>query len=337
MLKKLVINDFDKIYKIMEDSFPVDERRTYDEQKALLSNSSYNIYVEESDDFQEIQGFMAVWQFDEVAFIEHFAVDTRFRNSGIGSRMLQNIRKIISDRICLEVELPHNDIARNRISFYERNGFNYNNYQYVQPSISIGRNPIPLRIMTTDGGLNSEEFSVIKNLLYDKVYNVEPDYVDSLYNIRLIEKADDSQVESIIRSCLIEYGGNHEGTAWADPDLGRFSDIYNKAGNAYWVAVDDSGKVVAGVGIGELEGLSDVCELQKMYSIPEVRGLGVAYKLLCIALEYAKKYYKKCYLETLDNMTQAQRFYEKNGYERIKEPLLDTGHFCCDVRYVKEL
>lgn len=181
MLKQLEINDFDKIYKIMEDSFPVDERRTYDEQKALLSNPSYYIYVEESDDLQGIQGFMAVWQFDEVAFIEHFAVDVRFRNSGIGSRMLQYIRKIISGRICLEVELPHNDIAKNRISFYERNGFTYNNYQYVQPSISIGRNPIPLRIMTTDGGLNSEEFNEIKNLLYDKVYNVAPDYVDSLY------------------------------------------------------------------------------------------------------------------------------------------------------------
>ena len=337
MLKKLVINDFDKIYKIMEDSFPVDERRTYDEQKALLSNPSYNIYVEESDDFQEIQGFMAVWQFDEVAFIEHFAVDTRLRNSGIGSRMLQDIRKIISGRICLEVELPHNDIARKRIDFYERNGFTYNNYQYVQPAISNGRNPIPLRIMSTGGGLNSEEFRTIKDVLYDNVYNVKPDYADNLYNIRLIKKEDDNQVESIIRTCLIEYGGNHEGTAWTDPDLGRFSEIYNKTGNAYWVAEDGAGNVVAGVGIGELEGLPEICELQKMYCLPEVRGLGVAYKLLCIALEYAKKYYKKCYLETLDSMTQSQRFYEKNGFERINEPLLDTGHFCCDVRYVKEL
>ena len=46
--------------------------------------------------------------------------------------------------------------------------------------------------------------------------------------IRLIQEKDDPVIEMIIRQCLIEYGGNHEGTAWDDPDLGRFSKIYNK-------------------------------------------------------------------------------------------------------------
>lgn len=55
------------------------------------------------------------------------------------------------------------------------------------------------------------------------------------------------------------------------------------------------------------------------------------------ALEYAKRYYKKCYLETLPNMTAAQKFYNKYGFVRINEPLGDTGHFECDVRYIKEL
>lgn len=157
------------------------------------------------------------------------------------------------------------------------------------------------------------------------------------YHIRLIESKDNRQVEKIIRSCLIEFGGNHEGTAWADPNLGRFSEIYNKKGNAYWVAEDETGTVVAGVGIGALQGLSDVCELQKMYCLPQARGCGVAQDLMKVALEYARKYYKKCYLETLDNMIAAQKFYEKHGFTRVDKPLLETGHFCCDVRYIKEL
>ena len=45
------------------------------------------------------------------------------------------------------------------------------------------------------------------------------------YRIREIEKRDNTAVEQIIRSCLIEFGGNREGTAWCDPDLGRFSEI----------------------------------------------------------------------------------------------------------------
>ena len=40
MLQKLLEEDFDKVYRIMEESFPIDERRTYEEQKALLNNKN---------------------------------------------------------------------------------------------------------------------------------------------------------------------------------------------------------------------------------------------------------------------------------------------------------
>lgn len=83
------------------------------------------------------------------------------------------------------------------------------------------------------------------------------------YNIREIEEKDNKEVENVIRACLIEFGANHEGTAWADPNLGRFSEIYNTDGNKYLVAIDENGKIVGGVGIGKLDGIEDVCELQK--------------------------------------------------------------------------
>lgn len=154
--------------------------------------------------------------------------------------------------------------------------------------------------------------------------------------IREIEKDDDKEIEKIIRDCLVEFEANHDGTAWTDPNLGRFSEIYNSDKDKYWIAQDSNGKIVGGVGIGNL-GVDGVCELQKMYCISKVRGTGIAQKLIDTALEYAKNYYNKCYLETLDNMVQAQRFYEKNGFVRIKKPLVVTEHFACDVRYIKEL
>ena len=157
------------------------------------------------------------------------------------------------------------------------------------------------------------------------------------YKIKEIEEKDDKEIEYVIRSCLIEYGANHEGTAWADPDLGRFSEIYNTEGNKYWVAINNNGKIVGGVGIGKLSGIDDVCELQKMYCLPEARGTGVSHELMNIALQYAKKYYSRCYLETLDNMVAAQKLYKKYGFERIFEPLVKTEHFACDVRYIKDL
>ena len=157
------------------------------------------------------------------------------------------------------------------------------------------------------------------------------------YIIREIESKDNKDVENVIRTCLIEFGANHEGTAWADPNLGRFSEIYNTEGNKYWVAIDENDKIVGGVGIGRLDRIDDVCELQKMYCLPEARGTGIAHQLIKIALEYGAKYYKRCYLETLENMIAAQKFYEKYGFERIYEPLVKTEHFACDVRYVKNL
>ena len=155
------------------------------------------------------------------------------------------------------------------------------------------------------------------------------------YIIRPIEKKDNAAVEGVIRTCLIEFGANHEGTAWADPDLGRFSEIYNTPGNRYWVAEDETGKIVGGTGIGRLT--DTVCELQKMYCLPQARGTGLAGRLMAIALDYARQFYAQCYLETLDNMIAAQRFYAKHGFYRTDIAPVQTDHFACEVKLIKDL
>ncbi|MDO4806246.1 MAG: GNAT family N-acetyltransferase [Coriobacteriales bacterium] len=157
------------------------------------------------------------------------------------------------------------------------------------------------------------------------------------YIIRQVEPKYNRAIEVVIRSCLVEFGANHEGTAWADPYLGRFSEVYAHANCAYWVAIDETGEVVGGVGVGPLEGVPEVCELQKMYCLPKARGTGIAQRLLSNALDFAANHYERIYLETLDNMIAAQRFYEKHGFERIHEPLGNTGHHSCDVLYIREL
>lgn len=42
------------------------------------------------------------------------------------------------------------------------------------------------------------------------------------YKIREIEEKDNKEIEAVIRACLIEFGANHEGTAWTDQNLGDF-------------------------------------------------------------------------------------------------------------------
>ncbi|MBU5592289.1 GNAT family N-acetyltransferase [Clostridium sp. MSJ-4] len=154
--------------------------------------------------------------------------------------------------------------------------------------------------------------------------------------IREIEEKDNEQVELLIRTCLIEFGADKPGCAWSDPNLGCFYQVYQNEKSKYWV-VEENNKIVAGCGIGPLDNKEDICELQKMYSLKEVRGTGIANELMKISLEFAKKHYKKCYLETFSNMVAANKFYKKYGFIQLEKPLIETEHYACDAWYIKEL
>ncbi|WP_256855950.1 GNAT family N-acetyltransferase [Terribacillus halophilus] len=154
--------------------------------------------------------------------------------------------------------------------------------------------------------------------------------------IREIEEKDNLLIEQLIRTCLKEFGADKPGTAWSDPDLGRFYSLYQQPGSKYWVA-EEEGHIVAGCGIGPVAAHQDVCELQKMYAEKEQRGTGIAEKLLQTALTFASERYKQCYLETLSNMHAANRFYQKQGFQQMDKPLNESEHYACDVWYIKNL
>ncbi|NIK69196.1 GNAT family N-acetyltransferase [Paenibacillus sp. BK720] len=154
--------------------------------------------------------------------------------------------------------------------------------------------------------------------------------------IRELQEKDNAAIERVIRECLIEFGGNREGLAWADESLSRLSDYYNREGRAYWV-IEQDGEVVGGCGIAPFADSEEVCELQKMYLFPAVRGTGMAARLLDTALTFARLHYKQCYLETLQNMHAANRFYAKHGFESLSAPLAGSEHFACDAWYIKGL
>lgn len=173
MIRKIKNDDFDSVYAIMEKSFPINEHRPYGEQKLLLDDQHYGIYVATDDGSGKIIAFIAVWQFDGVGYIEHFATDPECRGRGIGSRLLCEVTELLNGRICLEVEPPDSEITLRRIHFYERHGFFLNEYPYIQPPISAGRDPLPLMIMTQKSAVNEKEFNEIRELLYKEVYHVD--------------------------------------------------------------------------------------------------------------------------------------------------------------------
>ena len=42
-------SEFDRVYEIMEESFPYDEMRTYEGQKALLKNDNYKLICKKDE------------------------------------------------------------------------------------------------------------------------------------------------------------------------------------------------------------------------------------------------------------------------------------------------
>ena len=135
-----------------------------------------------------------------------------------------------------------------------------------------------------------------------------------MFKIRLIEEKDNLEIEKIIRDCLIEYGANHEGTAWADEYLCRLSFVYSEPKTAYYVAVDENENIVGGCGIGKLEEVENTCELQKMFCSKSVRETVVVKLLLDACLSFAKKYYNSVYLEIPQNFDREITFFENNHH-----------------------
>ena len=157
-------------------------------------------------------------------------------------------------------------------------------------------------------------------------------------SIRLIEEKDNYQLAFIIRNTLKEFGANHPGTVYYDESTDVLFQIFQNETRSIYFVAERENKIVGGAGIFPSSGLpEDTCELVKMYLLPEARGIGLGKMLIEKCIEAAKeKGYKNMYLETMPELKQALKTYEKFGFQYINAPLGNTGHFGCDLWMLKE-
>lgn len=157
------------------------------------------------------------------------------------------------------------------------------------------------------------------------------------YQVRPIRKSDNKFMEKIIIDVMTEFGAVGEGYSIKDAEVANMFDAYNNDKSAYFV-ITRGKEVLGGAGVGILPEAEDVCELKKMYFVPEIRGIGLGEKLLNLCLDAARKIgYKRCYLETLERMPQARGLYMKYGFDPINGPVGCTGHYSCDNYYIRDL
>jgi GNAT superfamily N-acetyltransferase len=151
-------------------------------------------------------------------------------------------------------------------------------------------------------------------------------------DLRAATNGDADEVRRLVFAVLEEYGlrGDPEGT---DSDLDDVEGNYARAGGLFDVAVDDAGRIVGTVGLFPLR--EGVCELRKMYLLPEVRGKGLGRRLLDHALARARALgFRRVELETAGVLVEAIRLYERAGFRPIPSDHLASR---CDRAFALDL
>lgn len=156
--------------------------------------------------------------------------------------------------------------------------------------------------------------------------------------IRPIESRDEAAMAALIRQVLKEFGAARPGTVYTDPSTDRLYSWFQQERAAYLVA-EAPEKLAGGAGIYPLEGAdSSICELQKMYLIPEARGLGLGRLLIDRCLEMARQQgFRQCYLETMPELENALKVYAHLGFRYLDGPMGTTGHYACSLWMLRDL
>ena len=162
--------------------------------------------------------------------------------------------------------------------------------------------------------------------------------MNDTFHIRPIEPRDNPAMAAIIRRVMPEFGADGPGFAIHDAEVDTMYEAYAQPRSSYFV-VECDGMVIGGGGFAPLENAEpDVCELRKMYFLPQARGIGAGSAMMQRCLDAARMHgFHRCYLETLTGMDAAQALYARSGFTKLCAPMGGTGHFSCDRFFIRDL
>lgn len=155
--------------------------------------------------------------------------------------------------------------------------------------------------------------------------------------IEPIRLEQDAEIRTIIKAVGAEFGAVGEGFGPSDPEVDAMSQHYTLDNKSLYLVATLNGKIVGGCGLAPFNSSAQVCELKKLFLLPESRGLGLGKALSEQCLSFATAQgFSSCYLDTLSTMNAAIKLYEKLGFEHLERALDGTEHGKCDVWMLKQ-
>ncbi len=158
---------FDDCWQLYLSAFPAQERRDRDYQSETLDAEVYHmeaLFVE-----GHFVGFIAWWDFDDVVYVEHFAIVERYRSFGYGRALLREFIVSQAKKVVLEVEHGVEEMQARRIGFYERLGFYLSEAEYAQPPYA-GESFLPLLLMGYPAPLSEQDVEDFKRRCLPRIH-----------------------------------------------------------------------------------------------------------------------------------------------------------------------
>lgn len=164
---------FDRLAELYIQAFPLEERRTTEELKAMVGKREEMTFsaIYESG---RPAGLMVYWLFSDFLYLEHLAVFPEMRNLQIGKQVLEYLATAFPGARILEVEPESDELTGRRIGYYRRNGYEVLEKEYLQPAYRKGSGaPLPLWIMGNREEIPSGKLPEYIRTIRREVYGAE--------------------------------------------------------------------------------------------------------------------------------------------------------------------
>ncbi len=166
-----------RLRAIYEEAFPQSERRSWQSIRELAAYGRLDAMAVTHEG--DAVGLVTIWKFPAPGtgawiYIEHLALAPELRGRGLGTAVMEEIKRLYGLPIVLEAEpAGSTPQAHARLRFYKRLGFEvHDTFPYIQPPYAPGLPSVMLNLLTFN--LPQEvSLSEIASTLHREVYGMD--------------------------------------------------------------------------------------------------------------------------------------------------------------------